>query len=323
MTRQRITILGVNGAIGQEAAKAFVAAGWDVTGMARTDKARLPGVRFVAGDANSVSDMREAIGDSGVVLNALNLPYVDWYGGRKEALMARVLDAMGTSGKTMLLPGTIYNYSASDRVVTPDLPQIPQTPRGAIRVRVEQMFRGAAERGDIQMIVLHAGDFFSPGGIDWFDHVMLRDLAKGRFVTVGTPGTGHSWAYLPDLARAFEALASLRSTFGAFENFHFAGHFVTPEQMASAIRTAIGAPLRSSAFPLWSLKIIGLVDPLMREVGKMDYLWRNEMELQDLRLDGLLGRGFGTPFEAAVAAKIAPRLATLPGRVQLPAAVRI
>ena len=125
MTKGKVVVLGVNGHIGKEVARAFVAAGWDVSGMARTDKHKLSGVTFVQGDSDSVADMRRAIGDTEVVVNALNLPYASWDKGRKEAQMARVLEAMGTSGKTMLFPGNIYNYSATDRVVTPDLPQRP------------------------------------------------------------------------------------------------------------------------------------------------------------------------------------------------------
>ena len=51
MSKREVVILGVNGHIGQAVARAFVDNGWDVTGMARTDKHKLPGVRFVAGDS--------------------------------------------------------------------------------------------------------------------------------------------------------------------------------------------------------------------------------------------------------------------------------
>ncbi len=305
MSKGKVVILGVNGHIGKAAAQAFVAAGWDVTGMARTDRHRLAGVRFVRGDSDSVADMRRAIGDAEVVVNALNMPYASWDKGRKEAQMARVLEAMGTSGRTMLFPGNIYNYSASDRLVTPDLPQRPQTPRGEIRMRIEQMYEAAAARGDLQVIILRAGDFFSPDcDGDWFEYALLREADKGRIATMGLPGIGHSWAYLPDLARAFEALASLRTSLDAFETFHFAGHFVTGEEMGAAIAKAAPLPMKLSRFPLWLLKIAGLFDPMLREVSKMDYLWRNTMELRDDRLDALLGRDFGTPFEQAVAATV-------------------
>ncbi|MEO6012176.1 MAG: NAD-dependent epimerase/dehydratase family protein [Devosia sp.] len=307
MSKGKVVILGLNGHIGRALAEAFAAAGWETSGMARTDKHKLPGVRFVRGDSDSVEDMKRAIGDTQIVVNALNLRYDAWDKGRLEGQMARVLEALGSSGKTMLFPGNIYNFSAGDRVVTPELAQRPQTPRGAIRVRVEQMFEAAAARGDIQVVILRAGDFFGPNtSTDWFDQAMFREAKDGKVATMGKAGVGHSWAYLPDLARAFEALASVRSTLGGFERFHFAGNFVTPEQMGAAIGRAVPQKLKIAPFPLILLRLLGLFDPIMRETGKMAYLWRNPMELRDDRLDALLGKGFATPFETAIAATATP-----------------
>ncbi len=318
MSKGKVVVLGVNGHIGQAAAKAFAAAGWGVAGMARTDKYRTPGIRFIQGDSDSVADMRRAIGDAEVVVNALNLPYHTWDKGRMEAQMARVIEALGTSGKTMLFPGNIYNFAASDRYVTPDLPQTPQTPRGAIRVRVEQMFEAAAAQGGVQVVILRAGDFYGPGSSnDWFDLAMFREAAKGRVATMGASGIGHSWAYLPDLARAFEALASLRSTLGAFERFHFAGHFATPEQMAAEIIKTAPTGTKIAPFQLWLLNLLGIIDPIMREAAKMAYLWRNPMELEDDRLAALLGPRFNTPFDAAMRATVAPFFSKTPASMAM------
>ncbi|HZY67240.1 MAG TPA: NAD-dependent epimerase/dehydratase family protein [Devosia sp.] len=307
MSKGQVIVLGVNGHIGRVVAEAFVAAGWEVSGMAREDRYRIPGVRFVRGNSDSVEEMRAAIGDIDLVVNALNLPYASWDKGRKEAQMERVLAAMGTGGKTMLFPGNIYNFNQTNRFISPGLPQQPQTPRGAIRQRVEASFRAAAERGDLQVIILRAGDFYGPGSVnDWFDLAILREAAKGKVATMGLPGVGHAWAYLPDLARAFEALGSLRRTLGAFEDFHFPGHFATPEEMAAAILRNAPRPLRVGSFPLVLLKLFGLFDPTMREISKMDYQWRHPLELRDPRLEALLGPGFATPFDAAIRATITP-----------------
>lgn len=302
-----VTILGINGHIGNAAARAFVAAGWQVTGFGRSNKQPVQGVRFVQGDANNVEDMRRAIGDSEVVLNGLHLPYHQWTEGRMEALHTRILLAMGKTGRTMLFPGTIYNYAASDRFVTPDLPQRPEKERGEIRKRSEALLQAASQRGDIQAIVLRAGDFFGPGTTgDWFDQGVFREARKGKISLMGTPGVAHSWAYLPDLARAFEKLAWHRRELAAFENFHFAGNFVTPEQMGAAIVAAAPVPLKVSYFPRILFTLMGITDPIMRDIARMGYLWSNPMELKDVRLDALLGPNFGTPFEAAIATSIAP-----------------
>jgi nucleoside-diphosphate-sugar epimerase len=322
MSKGKVVVLGLNGHIGHAVAVAFRDAGWDVAGMARSDRHRTPGIRYVQGDSDSVEDMRRAIGDAQIVVNALNMRYDQWFEGRMEAQMARVLEAMGRTGKTMLFPGNIYNFSASDRVMTPDLPQRPQTVRGALRVRVEQQFEAAAARGDVQVLIVRAGDFYGPGSSgDWFDHVMFTDIQKGVVKTMGKPGVPHAWAYLPDLGRAFEALASVRKSLKAFDRFHFAGNFVTGEEMGAAIARAAPAPVKVSAFPMWLLQVAGLVDPVVREVSKMRYIWQNPMELRDERLEEILGEGFNTPFEQAVAAAAAPYLAKMQAQNKVAATV--
>jgi len=322
MSKGKVVVLGLNGHIGHAVAVAFRDAGWDVAGMARSDRHRTPGIRYVQGDSDSVEDMRRAIGDAQIVVNALNMRYDQWFEGRMEAQMARVLEAMGRTGKTMLFPGNIYNFSASDRVMTPDLPQRPQTVRGALRVRVEQQFEAAAARGDLQVLIVRAGDFYGPGSSgDWFDQVVFTDIKKGVVKTMGKPGVPHAWAYLPDLGRAFEALASVRKSLKAFDRFHFAGHFVTGEEMSAAVAKAAPGPVKVSAFPMWLLQVAGLVDPVVREVSKMRYIWQNPMELRDERLEEILGEGFNTPFEQAVAAAAAPYLAKMQAQNKVAATV--
>lgn len=304
---QSIIVLGINGHIGAAAARAFLAAGYAVTGFGRSNKHHIPGLTFVKGDANDVESMRAAIGDIDLVFNALNLPYHQWTEGRMEAQHERVIAALGTTGKTLLFPVSIYNYAATDRVVTPDMPQHPHTPRGEIRARVEDLYRAAAGRGDLQFLMVRAGDFYGPGTTgDWYDLAMMSEAKKGKVAIMGAPGVAHAWAYLPDLARAFVKVAEARARLGRFENFHFAGHFVTPEALRAAMAVATPAGTRFGWVPRWIFPVIGLVNPLMRDMAKMAYLWDNPMELRDPRLDALLGPHFATPFPEAVAETVAP-----------------
>lgn len=302
MSQGKVTVLGINGHIGAYAARAFIAAGWSVRGMGRSNKHAIPGVEFVKGDAESVADMKAAIADGAIVVDALNLPYDKWFGGAMEAQTARVIEAMGTSGKMLLYPGNIYNYAASLRRVTPDAPQQPERPRGEIRVRCEAMLKAAAARGDMQVIIVRAGDFYGPHVSGYFDQAILAQ--KGKVASPGPLDVGHSWAYLPGLGRAFEKLAWRRAELGRFENFHFAGDFVTGSELAAAIQKAAPTPLKVVPLPWWLLRAMGLVNPVMREVVKMRYLWQNPMQLMDSRLDAILGPEFHTPFEAAIRATV-------------------
>jgi len=302
-----ITILGPNGHAGHAAAKAFAAAGWQVTGFGRANRKSLKGVAFIAGDAADTAQVKAAIETSDVVFNGLNLPYQKWFGGAAEAQLEAVLTALKGSGKTLLFPGNVYNYAASARVIAPDTPQHPETPRGAVRMRMERRLRQAAETEGFQAIVLRAGDFYGPGSDnDWFDLMILREVAKGRIALPTRKPVRHAWAYLPDLADAFVALAERRSELGLHESFHFAGHAVTADDLYAAIENTAGRSLKRTDFPWRMLGAIGLAMPMIREVVKMRYLWDNEMVLTDPWLAAILGEDFGTPFTAAIAATVAP-----------------
>jgi hypothetical protein len=54
--------------------------------------------------------------------------------------------------------------------------------------------------------------------------------------------------------------------------------------------------------------VIGLINPVMREIHKMRYLWQNPMRLTDRRLDAILGPDFSTPYDDAVATTVKPLL---------------
>lgn len=302
MNKGKVTVLGINGHIGHNAAVQFARAGWEVTGFGRSNRHPIPGVRFVQGDAVNIADLEAAIDGADVVVQGLHLPYDKWTNGRAEAQLANVIAAMGKLGKTLIFPGTIYNYAATDREMTPSTPQRPEAPRGAIRVRLEEMLREASEAGRFQTLIIRAGDFYGPDNTgDWFEQAMMMDRAKGKIYHMGDLGMRHAWAYLPDLGAVFARVAEQRQQLGVFENFHFAGNFITHAEMMTAIQKAAPIPLMPQPLPWHILKAIGLVNPVMRDIVRMRYIWTNEMELVDSRLDTLLGPDFGTPLETAVA----------------------
>lgn len=307
MDNKSVTVLGINGHIGHFAAQAFVKAGWKVKGFGRSNKQPISGVDFISGDANNVDDMRRAIGDSAVVVNGLNLPYDEWDQGRMEALNARVIEAAGAPGRTLMFPGNVYIYRATQRVMTPQTAPDPETERGAIRVRTEALYKEAAGRGDLQVVVLRAGDFYGPGMVgDWFDQAIMRDIAKGKIAVPAAPEIEHAWAYLPDFGEVFVKVAEKRDTLSAFESFHFSGHFESHGRLAAAIKNAAPKPLKVGSFPWSILKFMSLFSGVMRGILQMRYLWDHPMELVDPRLDDILGPDFGTPFEEAVAETAKP-----------------
>ncbi len=299
--QKTITILGINGRIGQDAARAFAAAGWQVTGFGREDRVHIPGVSFIAGNGENTADVARAVAPSAVVLDAINLPYDKWDKGRYEKSLAIRLAALKGSDKTLLYPGNIYNFAAETHVLEPQTPENPARDKGEIRVRLEQMLKEATANGKLQTIVLRAPDFFGPGATGTaFDLIMLKNIEKGQLLYPGDPAIGHSWAYLPDLARAFVRVAEARETFERFDRLHFAGLFATGHELHASIERTLGHRIALKRVNWLPYKALALAVPILREVIKMNYLWETPHRLSDPRLDALLGPDFLTPFDEAM-----------------------
>jgi nucleoside-diphosphate-sugar epimerase len=288
-----VVVLGAAGRAGDAAARAFVGAGWRVKGVARNEKAAqlAPGVEVVRADAFDRASLIAACQGADVILNALNPQYTEW--AEKVMPMAEnVAAAAQAVGATHMLVGNVYNFGYDIAVGTKeDAREVPSTEKAEIRIAMEALFREQAERHGMQTIVLRAGDFYGgtkPQG--WLDLIILSKLRKDVFMWGGPTDIPHSFAYLPDLGKAFVALAAKRGELGTFERFHFAGHTLTGLEMKAAAEAASGRRLTLKGMPWVLLRAAGLFNPMMREIVKMSYLWRTPHSLDGSKLERTVGK---------------------------------
>ena len=296
-----VAILGINGQLGREVARAFVRADWRVIGMARENRAGLDGVEFFAGDVKNVADTRRAVEEADIVVYGVNPSYDKWDRGRAEGMLARVLLALRGSGKTLMFPGNIYNYGARQHVIRPGTEQRPHREKGEIRKRMELQLQEASGEG-LQVLIIRMGDFFGPGAGGTMLEKMIMQRARSNVLQYGGDlSIRHSWAYLPDAARAFVRVAGVRKELPPFRNFHFAGHFVSGRQLVEGVQAVMPGRARVAGVPWKMMRFIGVFVPLLREVVRMKYLWDEPHRLEDGEMEELLGSDFGTPFHEAIA----------------------
>ena len=250
-----VVVLGAAGRVGDAVARAFVGAGWRVKGVARNARTAevAPGVEAVHADASDRASLIAACAGADVIVNGLNPQYTEW--AEKVMPMAEnVIAAAQAVGATHMLPGNVYNFGYDIAVGTrEDAPEVPSTEKAQIRIAMEALFRERAQTHGVQTIVLEGGDFY--GGTkpqSWLDLIILSKLRKNVFMWGGPTDIPHAFAYLPDLAKAFVALADKRGELGAFERFHFAGHTMTGLQMKAAAEAASGRELTLKGVP-WVL----------------------------------------------------------------------
>jgi nucleoside-diphosphate-sugar epimerase len=165
----------------------------------------------------------------------------------------------------------------------------------------------------VRAVVIRAGDFFGSGRGSWFDLVLTKQLAKGRFTYPGQGEVPTAWAYLPDLARTFVAVAERADALAPFEVLHFAGHSLTAQRWLEALTPlaraqgwlAPGAALKRAGLPWPILRLASPFVPAWAALVEMRYLWQTPHALANARLTALIGPEPHTPLPQAVAAALA------------------
>ncbi len=302
-----VLILGARGRFGLATARAFCDAGWRVLGQVRpgADLQADPRIEWLGTDLHDTLGLAAAAQGAAVVVHALNPAYTHkaW-----RAQVAPMMDAAiavtRALNATLMLPGNVYNFGAAmPSVLRESTPQVAQTVKGKIRVALEAQLQRSGVRG----VVIRAGDFFGSGRGTWFDQVIVKDIQKGKFSYPGQREVATAWAYLPDLARTFVAVAQRRAQLSAFEVFHFKGHSITGQQWLDALDPIARAQgwvkpeghVRFSRLP-WPLMRIGaLFVPTFTALVEMRYLWETPHALANEKLTALIGAEPHTPLSLA------------------------
>jgi nucleoside-diphosphate-sugar epimerase len=308
-----VLVLGAGGGIGGEIARQMRDTGWQVRAMKRglTGETVRDGISWVGGDAMNREDVVAAAREAAVIVHAVNPPgYRNW-AKVVVPMMDNTIAAATRVGATVVLPGTVYNYGPDAfPVLREDSSQHPRTRKGAIRVELEERLRAYARRGGRALIV-RAGDFFGAGARNnWFSQGLVKPRRTPRTVyRPATPGVGHEWSYLPDVARTVVELLEKGAALESFATFHMAGHWDSDgTKMTGAIQRVVarrtGVEPRVVGFPWWLVTVLAPFNTTFREMREMRYLWRKSLWMENTRLEAVLGREPHTPLDVAVEATL-------------------
>jgi nucleoside-diphosphate-sugar epimerase len=299
---QEVLVVGANGRIGRASVQAFLDAGWKVRAFVRSgsaDRVR-SGVTVFEGDAFDAQAVAASAEGVDVIVNALNPPYERW-ATDVPRITESILTAAKASRATVILPGNVYNYGEGMPLsLREDTPHAPTTRKGTLREEMEDAYRKAATEG-VRTIVVRAGDYIEQKETgNWFDSYISNKVHKGVVTYPGALDRVHSWAFLPDVARAMVELAEVRATLDDFDTFGFPGFSVTGAELISAIETAVGHPLKVKTFPWPIIRLMSVFSAPMREVIEMRYLWDVPHGVDGSKLERVLPGFRATEFNVAI-----------------------
>lgn len=232
------------------------------------------GDRDVAELAHDQRALRRPHHAHGDVVYAVNPAYTRW-DAELQPLFHQGLALAERLGARLMLPGNVYNYGAAmPACLTPSTPQRPTTRKGELRCAMEAELQRRSAAG-LSAVVIRAGDFYGCGSGSWLDQAIARDLGRGAISYPGALDLEHAWAYLPDLARAFVAVAS-QAAAPRWQSLNLEGHTLTGRALVAAIEAAAtdlgmrpprGWRLR--ALPWGLMRIASPFAPMLRELLRM------------------------------------------------------
>ena len=202
-------VLGGNGVVGRETARALLERGAAVASVGRRPSATA-GARSVEADLLDPADAMRALAGADVAYLTVGVPYSARAWRRQWPTIARnVIDAAMWHGTRLVYFDNVYAYGRVDGPMTEGSPIAPAGAKGAVRASVLRLLDDAAAAG-LDVTVGRSADFYGPHATtSVFNSFVLDRVVAGKRPTwLFDADQPHSLSYTPDLGDALAVLGT-------------------------------------------------------------------------------------------------------------------
>jgi nucleoside-diphosphate-sugar epimerase len=230
-------------------------------------------------------------------------PYTAFY--RHPIMVRHALDAAQAAGvKRFVHVSPVYSYGLPQtRPVPESQPHAPNTRKGRFRLEQEQAVLERNASGLATMVV-HLADFYGPNAELSYANAFMREALAGKTASfIGPLGALREFVFVPDVADPLLRLAALGDAYGRCWNL--GGRSIEARAFINDVFAAVGSPPKYRSIPRFVLQTVGIVQPMMREVAEMYYLFDSGFVLDDSALQQRLGGFSKTPIEEGLAQTVA------------------
>jgi nucleoside-diphosphate-sugar epimerase len=276
-----------SGQVGSTLADQLVAAGQLVRTVSRSAREVPPGAEAVRADAADPHACADAARGAAVVYHCMNPVYSTAVWERTLPLIQRnLVAAAAKTGARLVVLENLYAFGdLGHRSATESTPLRPRSRKGNIRARIDEEWRAAHERGDVQIAVGHASDFFGPRGTQTlFEERFWRRALAGRSAQLlANPDTRHTYHYIPDVAAALACLGSASDDAYGTSWMLPCAPAVTTRTLIGLFRAALGRDIRVSVVSPIVRSALKLFVPIIAELDEMRYQWDQDFIVDDTR----------------------------------------
>lgn len=288
---ETMVIVGA-GPIGTHTARLLADRGDRVVVITRSGRGPdLPGVTRVATDASAPDALTAVAAGARALFNCANpTDYTTW-DRIWPPLAESLLQTAERTGATLVTASCLYGYGPTNAPMVEGQPDLATDHKGRLRAGMWAQARSRHEAGRISAVEVRAADYLGTG-VGGNGHVtrQLPTVLRGRTAwVIGRPDLPHSWTDVADMARTLVAVADRPDTWGRV--WHAPSN--DPRTQRQAITDVLAAaghgPVPVRGIPTLALRAIGLVNPLMREVAELSYMFGRPYVMSSAHTQSVLG----------------------------------
>ncbi|HEY1176802.1 MAG TPA: NAD-dependent epimerase/dehydratase family protein [Phytomonospora sp.] len=256
-------VLGATGAIGKAVVAELTARGHEVRAVSR-------GGDFPADVATTEGAVAACAGAS-VVYQCAQPPYARW-AEEFPAFTRTVLVGAEAASAKLVMADNLYVYGPVDGPLTEDMPHAAAFPKGRARAEVDALLLDAHRAGRVRATMGRASDYYGPGGVNTIlgPTIFAAALAGKTARWVGDLDRPHTVSYLPDIAAGLVTLGERDEADG--RAWHLpAAEPVTGREFLGLVWDAAGGKPRVAGLGRGTQRLLGLVNPVVRELGETWY----------------------------------------------------
>jgi nucleoside-diphosphate-sugar epimerase len=274
------------GQVGQPLAQLLSERGLRVR-IARRSAGAPEGVELMRGDATDRNFCVEAARGARTVYHCMNPPYSAriWADVIPKYLENLIAAAAAAEARLVVLESVYMLGRSGGRPMNEDTPMNPCSRKGEIRAREAKRLFEAHQRGEVRATAARASDFYGPGATASHvgDQFWKPLIAGGRGLALVDPDAIHTYHYVPDVAAGLAML-------GTAGDDVYGKPWMLPCNQAESMRALVGRFSRYlgreigfRAIPRWAVKGLGVVVPMIGEIGEMLYQWDEPFIIDDRR----------------------------------------
>lgn len=239
-------------------------------------------VTVLAGDARDPVQVASLAAEADVVFHCAQPSYHEWP-EKFPPITNGIVAGVGSTRARLVMGDNLYMYGTTGgRPIHEQLPYAATGRKGRCRAEMAESVLAAHERGEIQATLGRASDFYGPRvlGSAVGELFFGPALSGGTINVMGNPDLPHTYTYIRDFARGLVTLSEQEKAFGRAWHVPSAPTISTRD-FAQLLAAQTGTPPRLRAAGAFTLSIMGLFSPDLREMREMLYEFNEPFIMDD------------------------------------------